>query len=67
MPAIELSLDDKNTIVRELQRFLESEHGLDLGKFDVEFVLDHVTTLAGPFWYNRGLADAHAVFRTKLD
>lgn len=67
MPVIELQADDKNAIVRELQRYLDAEHGLDMGKFDVEFLLDHITGLAGPIWYNRGLADAHAVFRKKLD
>jgi uncharacterized protein (DUF2164 family) len=64
---VTLGSDDKNFIINELRSYMEREFGVEIGRFDAEFFLDHITATIAPFWYNRGLADAHAVFSKKLD
>jgi uncharacterized protein (DUF2164 family) len=53
-------------IVHDLQEYFEEEMELEVGQFDVEFLLDHLIKTIGPAFYNQGLADAKAVIDRRL-
>ncbi len=67
MPKIEFTRDEKERIVDQVQRYFEKELDQDLGQFDAEFLLDFFSEKMGPFYYNKGLADARSVLQNKLE
>jgi uncharacterized protein (DUF2164 family) len=50
-----------------VQEYLSTELGVELGRFDVEFLVDFFTKEIGAFYYNRGLYDAQAALDKRLD
>lgn len=64
---LSLSRAEKGTIGPEIQDYLRDEHGVELGEFDAEFLLDFVLERVGPLVYNRALRDAQAVLHRRLD
>ncbi len=56
----------RTQIVRDLQDYFEEEMELEVGQFDVEFLLDHLIKTIGPTFYNQGLADAKRVIDKKV-
>jgi uncharacterized protein (DUF2164 family) len=50
-----------------VQEYLSTELGVELGRFDVEFLVDFFTKEIGAFYYNRGLYDAQAALEKRLD
>tara|TARA_A200000113_G_scaffold223116_1_gene238035 strand:+ start:129 stop:365 length:237 start_codon:yes stop_codon:yes gene_type:complete len=56
----------KETVVRELQNYFDSELNVELGQFDGEFLLDFIIEKVGPAVYNQGIADARAVLERRI-
>ena len=67
MKKITFSKDERAEIVRAIQRYFEAELDGDIGAIPAEMLLAFFTDTIGGFYYNRGLADAQAVFAAKLD
>ncbi len=54
-------------LVLKVQRFLSDEANVDLGRFDVETLIDLLARLIGPHYYNKGLQDAQALLARQVD
>lgn len=67
MQKIDFSREEKAEIVERIRRHFADELDFEIGAIPAEFVLDFFTGEIGAFYYNRGLADAQAVFARKLD
>lgn len=67
MSNIDLSKQERDIIVRNIQHYFEEKLDQDIGQFDAEFLLDFFTKEVGPYFYNRGLYDARAVLESKLE
>ena len=66
MASIEFEREERALIVSRLQRYFSDELDQDLGQFEAEFLLDFLGKEIGPYFYNRGLADARLVLEEKL-
>lgn len=58
MNDIQFSKTERATIVAKLQAILDTEFEVELGQFQVEFLLRFFETELGVFFYNRGVQDA---------
>ena len=67
MSDIEFSKDDKEHITRLLRTYCEDELDMELGNFDAQFLFEFITKNIGPYFYNRGLLDARAVFEKRIE
>ena len=67
MAKIEFSRDEKILMASKLQAYLRDELDQEIGEFDAEFLIDFIGREIGPYFYNRGLYDAQAIFQSKLD
>lgn len=67
MTGIKLDKDSRSAAASALQTYLKSELDVEISGFDVEFLLDFVTTKLGPYYYNQGLRDAQAIMLKKLE
>jgi len=67
MSKIQLSKEEKEVIVRQIQHYFDQELDQDIGQFDAEFLLDFFSEKIGPFYYNKGLSDARSVLESKLE
>ena len=67
MKRIAFSKEEKAEIVKRIQSYFEAELDQSIGTIPAEFLLEFFTGEVGAFYYNRGLADAQAVFAQKLD
>lgn len=67
MPKIEFNREEKEILVTKLKDYLHEEIDIELGQFDVEFLLDFITKELGSTFYNKGLEDAQLVLARKLD
>lgn len=64
--AMELDKAVREELVSRLQDYLDSELGVELGRFDVEFLVDFITRHMGFEFYNQGLADALKALEDKM-
>lgn len=64
---IEFTSTEKDRITSLLRVYLHQEHGVELGRFDAEFLMDFITAKIGGFYYNRGLLDAQAAMMKRVD
>ena len=67
MKPIEFSKDERTAIVSRIRDYFQTEMDQEIGNIPAEMLLRFFTEQIGPFYYNRGLADAQAVFASKLD
>lgn len=67
MKGISFTSEEKQRIVRSIQRYFDRELQQEIDRFDPEFLLDFFSTEIGVHFYNRGLLDAQAVLSAKLD
>ena len=56
-----LSSQDREQLIQSLDRYLQGELDIELGQFDIEFLVDHISQSFGPIFYNQGLYDAQTV------
>lgn len=64
---IKLSKDDKERMVDEVKTYFIDELNHDIGGFEAEFLIDFMAKKLGPYFYNKGLSDAHALFTEKTE
>ena len=67
MSTIKFSKEEKQVLVRKIQRYFREELDQRIGGFDAEFLLDFFSEKVGPYYYNRGLYDAQAILETRLE
>ncbi|MBB3048491.1 uncharacterized protein (DUF2164 family) [Litorivivens lipolytica] len=67
MEDIKFSPDETDRIVAKLKRYFEDELGQEIGAFEAEFLMEFIAKEMGPYFYNRGLMDAHALFAEKTE
>jgi uncharacterized protein (DUF2164 family) len=65
--AIELSKDETADIVPSIQRFFREEFEQELSDMHAKFLLSYFLKEIAPFAYNRGVKDAEAFFRGKVE
>ena len=66
MSVIEFTKQEKAAMVDKLQSYFEDSLDQELGQFDAEFLLDHISNELGAYFYNRGLHDARQVFEQRV-
>jgi len=54
-------------IVPSIQRYISEEFGEEIGNLKAELLLDYFIKEIAPYAYNRGVQDAEAFFREKLE
>lgn len=64
---LEFTPEERTALNTRVQEYLSTELSVELGRFDVEFLVDFFTKEIGAFYYNRGLYDAQAALEKRLD
>jgi uncharacterized protein (DUF2164 family) len=59
--------EQRNELMQRVRTYCEGELSLELGRFDVEFLVDFFTKEIGPLYYNQGLLDAVAMLDKRVD
>jgi uncharacterized protein (DUF2164 family) len=67
MATVNLSTDDREHLRTTLASYVESELGLELGRFEADFLVDMIVDTFGPYFYNAGLRDAQAALLRRMD
>jgi uncharacterized protein (DUF2164 family) len=67
MPTITFSKEEKEILIRKIQRYFNNALDQDIGQFDAEFLLDFFSSEVGAYFYNQGLSDARAVLQSRVD
>lgn len=65
--AIELTPQETNEAIQSLKRYVAAELEVELGDLRAKLLLDYVLKEIAPFAYNRGVQDAEAFFRARLE
>ncbi|NVK35547.1 MAG: DUF2164 domain-containing protein [Rhodobacteraceae bacterium] len=63
----QLSKDQQDEIITQLQDYLEQEHDLRIGNLEAASLLDELEKTLGACFYNQGLQDAAAVTSRKAE
>lgn len=67
MDLLSLSPIQKERLIAQFQNYFNDELSMDLGQFDVEFLLSFIEKNLGSAYYNKGLNDAQALMSAKVD
>ena len=67
MSGIKFSKEDTELIVSKIKTYFQDELDQDIGGFEAEFLVDFFAKEIGPYFYNRGLSDAHILFAEKAE
>ncbi|MBU3741709.1 MAG: DUF2164 domain-containing protein [Candidatus Kapabacteria bacterium] len=67
MATVNLSVDDREHLRNKLSSYVQSELGVELGRFEADFFLDMIVDTFGPYFYNAGLRDAQAALLRRMD
>tara|TARA_R110002110_G_scaffold205066_7_gene417060 strand:+ start:192612 stop:192869 length:258 start_codon:yes stop_codon:yes gene_type:complete len=67
MSVIKFTNDEKAVLVQKLKAYLASEMDHEVGQFECEFLLDFISEEIGAYFYNKGLDDAQALVRSKME
>lgn len=67
MKDIKFSKDETDRVVSKIKRYFNDELDQDIGGFEAEFLIDFFAKEIGPYFYNRGLLDAHSLFSEKTE
>ena len=67
MHQIKFTEQEKATLVNKLKEYFNNELDQEIGQFDAEFLLDFMSKEIGVYHYNKGLADAQDVFKSRVD
>ncbi len=62
-----LGRDERQRLVADLQAWFQDERGERIGELAAELLIDFFQVSAGKAWYNRGVQDAQAVLRDRLE
>jgi uncharacterized protein (DUF2164 family) len=64
---IKFSKEEKEIITTKIKLYFQEELEHEIGEFDAQFLLDFFADNVGVYFYNRGLYDAQAILKRKLD
>ncbi|SDI74949.1 Uncharacterized conserved protein, DUF2164 family [Ferrimonas sediminum] len=67
MKPLSLSPDERAPMLDQLQDYLADELGMELGQFEVEFLLDQMIKTLGAKFYNQGLEDARVAILARME
>ena len=67
MDLLPLSSMQKERLIDQFQTYFNDELSVDLGQFDVEFLLSFIEKTLGSAYYNKGLNDAQALISAKIE
>ncbi|GLX81402.1 DUF2164 domain-containing protein [Thalassotalea eurytherma] len=67
MDLLSLSPIQKERLIGQFQNYFNDELSMDLGQFDVEFLLSFIEKNLGSAYYNKGLNDAQALMLAKVE
>lgn len=67
MKPIKFDRDETKAIVGEIQDYFREELDQSIGAIPAEMLLAFFADKIGPYFYNRGLHDAQALVRKKID
>lgn len=67
MSDFELARRDTDAIVSKIKTYFSEELGQEIGSFEAEFLVEFLLKEVGPPIYNRGVADAYALFLEKSE
>lgn len=67
MSDIKFSKDQTDQMVSKIKTYFKNELNQDIGGFESEFLIDFFAQEIGPYFYNRGLADAQTLFTEKAE
>ncbi len=67
MDLLSLSPIQKERLIGQFQNYFNDELSMDLGQFDVEFLLSFIEKNLGSAYYNKGLNDAQALMSAKVE
>ena len=62
-----LEQDEKQALYNDIATYLEDELQLELGQFELEFLVDFMVKKIGPKFYNQGLEDARVAILERLE
>lgn len=62
-----ISREDKERLLLRVQCHLSDEADVEIGRFEVEALVDLVARHVGPYYYNKGLRDAQALLARQVD
>lgn len=64
---IEINKEQMADAIPAVQQFIEEELDLEIGELKARFLIEFFVKEIGPHAYNRGVDDAEAYFRSKLE
>ena len=64
---INFTRDELDQFVKKIKIYFSTELDQEIDSFDAEFLIDFFAKEIGPQLYNKGLSDAHALFKEKAD
>lgn len=64
---VSLTSEEKLQFAELLKDYLTAELDIELGRFDAEFIIDHLAETMGKTFYNKGLADARVLLDKQMD
>lgn len=67
MSETQLTKDETDSIVAKIKTYFNDEFDQDIGSFEAEFLIDFFAEELGPYLYNQGLTDAHALLTEKTE
>jgi uncharacterized protein (DUF2164 family) len=65
--AIELNSEETAETIHSLKKYFASDFDVELSDLKAKLLLNYVLQEIAPFAYNRGVRDAEAFFRNKLE
>ena len=67
MAKINLDRQTQDKLAKLLVKRLKNEHELEIEPFDAVDLLDYLSEVLGPYYYNQGLQDAQAIVKARAD
>lgn len=61
MAEIKFTRQEKDIIVQKVKMYFREELDQEIGQFDAEFLLDFFSEEIGPYFFNKGVADAKTI------
>lgn len=64
---MEFTQQETDLIVSKIKKYFDDELDSDIGGFEAEFLLAFFAKEIGPYFYNKGLTDAHQLLLEKTE
>ncbi len=67
MSTIEFTQAEKDVLANKIKAYMAKELDIEVGQFDVEFILEFFSKEIGSYHYSKGLKDAQEIFLNRVD